>query len=67
VANSNGTPYHVNPQQTRTSATADAFDTFTCLEAAFATGKPSGKITPGHLMFRDKVLHESPGGLTKAI
>jgi hypothetical protein len=44
------------PLRTLTSARADAVDTFTCLEAAFATGKPSGEITPGHLMFRDKVL-----------
>jgi hypothetical protein len=55
------------PLRTLTSARADAVDTFTCLEAAFATGKPSGEITPGHLMFRDKVLHEGPGGLTQRL
>jgi hypothetical protein len=38
----------MNPLQTRTSAPADVFDTFTCLEAAFATGKPPGEITPAH-------------------
>jgi Acetyl-CoA hydrolase/transferase C-terminal domain len=38
----------VIPPQTRTSAPADVFDTFTCLEAAAATGKPSPAITPGY-------------------
>jgi Acetyl-CoA hydrolase/transferase C-terminal domain len=38
----------MNPLQTRTSAPADVFDTSTCLEAAAATGKPPGKITPAH-------------------
>src|SRR6202030_3094231 len=41
VAIVSGTPNHVIPlANPRPSAPADAFDTFTCLERAAATGKP---------------------------
>jgi hypothetical protein len=44
VANFSGTPDHMIPQQPLPSA--DGFDTFTCLEATTATGKPSAAKTP---------------------
>jgi hypothetical protein len=55
------------PLRTRTPARADAVGTSTCLEAGFATGKPSSEITPGHLMFGDKVLQEGPGCLSERL
>jgi hypothetical protein len=45
VANSSGTSNHVIPQAIRTSASADSFDTSTCLERVAATGKPLGAQT----------------------